>query len=154
MRRRLRRGVETLSDRQRRRLEAAPQIGDPTFHVTMAWQAAQRPRTVYHAPHPAQGRQQALKVLEALPSCPMPEIAQLGRTLRSWRTEFLAYFDTTGASNSPTEAMNLRIEKIRRIGHGYRNMRNYRLRLLLCCGVPWETPHTAQIRNRRPHLVA
>lgn len=27
-------------------------------------------------------------------SCPVPELARLGRTLRSWRTELLAYFDT------------------------------------------------------------
>lgn len=42
----------------------------------------------------------------------------------------LAYHSTGGASNGPTEAVNL-IEKIRRIGHGYRNFGNYRGRLLL-----------------------
>lgn len=50
--------------------------------------------------------------------------------------------------------MNLLVEKTRRIGHGYRNFNNYRLRLLLHCGVDWHTPPTPQIRNRRPRLVA
>ncbi len=153
-RRLLRRGVETLSDRQRRRLETALQVGDPTFHVTIAWQAAQRLRAVYHAPNPEDGRRRALAIFEALPSCPVPEVARLGRTLRSWSAEFLAYFDTAGASNGPTEAINLLIEKIRCVGHGYRNMRNYRLRLLLYCGITWEAPPTAQIRTRRPRFVA
>ena len=154
VRRLLRRSVETLSDRQRRRLETALQTGDPTFHVTIAWQAAQHLRAVYHAPNADEGRRRALAVLDALPSCPVPEVARLGRTLRSWRAELLAYFDTAGASNGPTEAINLLIEKIRRVGHGYRSMRNYRLRLLLHCGVARQTPRTARIRTRQPRLVA
>ncbi len=43
----------------------------------------------------------------------------------------LAYFDTTGVSNGGTEAVNLLIEKTRRIAHGFRNFDNYRLRILL-----------------------
>ncbi len=50
--------------------------------------------------------------------------------------------------------MNLLIEKTRRIGHGYRNFANYRLRLLLYCGITWHTPSTPRIRSRRPRLVA
>lgn len=53
--------------------------------------------------------------------------------------------------------MNLLIEKIRRIGHGFRNIDNYRLRLLLYCGVDWKTaptPRIRRIRRRRPRNVA
>lgn len=50
--------------------------------------------------------------------------------------------------------MNLLVEKTRRIGYGYRNFTNYRLRLLLACGVDWHTAPTPRIRNRRPRLVA
>ena len=38
---------------------------------------------------------------------------------------------TRGISNGPTEAMNLLIKKIKRVGHKFRNFDNYRLRLLL-----------------------
>jgi hypothetical protein len=44
---------------------------------------------------------------------PGPEVARLGRTLRSWRAQILAYFDTHGLSNGGTEAINLLIEKAR-----------------------------------------
>jgi hypothetical protein len=50
--------------------------------------------------------------------------------------------------------MNLLIEKQRRIGHGYRNFANYRLRLLLHCGITWHTAPTPKIRSRSPRLVA
>ncbi|MDP9444200.1 MAG: transposase [Actinomycetota bacterium] len=128
--------------------------GDPNWEVTIACQAAQRLRAVYHAEDLAQGRRQAEQLLEQLHTCPIPEVARLGRTLRAWRSEFLAYFDTGRVSNGPTEATNLLIEKIRRIGHGYRNFDNYRLRLLLYCGTTWQTPRTPRTRSRRPRLVA
>jgi len=59
------------------------------------------------------------------------QVARLGRTLRAWRAEALAYFDTGGVSNGGTEGINGIIEKTRRLGHGYRNFTNYRLRMLL-----------------------
>ena len=43
----------------------------------------------------------------------------------------LAYFDTGGVSKGGTKAINGIIEETRRLGHGYRNFTNYRLRLLL-----------------------
>jgi transposase len=154
VRRLLRRGAETLTDAHRRRIDAALQAGDPDWEVTVAWACAQQLRAVYHAPTPEEGQRRASKVLESLPDCPIPEVARLGRTLRAWRTEFLAYFTTGGASNGPTEAINLLIEKHRRDAHGFRNFANYRLRLLLTCGLHWHTERTTQIRTRRPRLVA
>ncbi|HEY6378608.1 MAG TPA: transposase [Candidatus Dormibacteraeota bacterium] len=69
-------------------------------------------------------------------------------------SEQLACFATGGLSNGPTEATNLLIEKVRRVGHGYRNLDNYRLRLLLYCAVDWQIPVTTPIRGRLPRLVA
>jgi len=46
----------------------------------------------------------------SFPSCPIPEVSRLGRTLKQWKTAILAYFDTFGASNGPTEAINGVIE--------------------------------------------
>ena len=43
----------------------------------------------------------------------------------------LAYFDTSGVSNSGTEAINLIIEKVRRLAHGFKNFDHYRLRIML-----------------------
>ena len=46
----------------------------------------------------------------------------------------MAYFDTSGASNGPTEAINGIIELGRRTARGYRNPTNYQLRMLLIAG--------------------
>jgi transposase len=72
VRRLLRRGAETLTDKQRARLEAALQAGDPNWEVTIAWHCAQRLRAIYHAPTPAHGRVLAERLLELLPTCPIP----------------------------------------------------------------------------------
>ena len=55
--------------------------------------------------------------------------------VRAWEVEILAFHSTGGCSNGPTEAVNLLIKKVKRVGHGFRNFINYRLRLLLHCGV-------------------
>lgn len=47
--------------------------------------------------------------------------------LRKWKDAFLAYFDTAGASNGPTEAINGIIDMGRRAARVYRNPTNYRL---------------------------
>ncbi len=52
----------------------------------------------------------------------------------------------------PTEAMNLIIEKIR-LGHGFRNFDNYRLRVLLACGgINWHTRPVERRRGGKPAL--
>ena len=84
----------------------------------------------------------------------VPELHRLARTIDVWREEFLAYFTTGGVSNGPTEAMNLLIKKIKRVGHGFRNFDNYRLRLLLHCGVDWQTQQPTRIRGRLPRSAA
>jgi transposase len=154
VRRLLRRGIEHLTDDQLAKVDAALQAGDPDWDVTIAWHLAQQLRGAYRHPDPVEGKRQAERLLRILPTCPIREVARLGRTLGSWREEYLAYFDTSGASNGPTEAMNLLIEKQRRVSHGFRNFANYRLRLLLHCGVDWQTPLTPKIRSRSPRLVA
>jgi len=98
------------------------------------WRCYQQLRSAFHAPNLANGRAIALRVLESFPSCPIPEIARLGRTLRAWREQFLAYFTTRRANNSGTEAINGIIELHRRIARGFRNPANYRLRMILAAG--------------------
>ncbi len=66
----------------------------------------------------------------------------------------LAYFTTGGASNGPTEAVNLLIKRIKRVGFGFRNFANYRLRLLLHCGVAWRYASTTRIRGRKPRSTS
>ncbi len=127
----LRHGAEHLTPTQRARLDAGLQAGDPTWEVTVAWSCYQQLRSAYAATSAAAGKKIAEQVLASFPGCPIPEVARLGRTLRSWRKQVLAYFATHGVSNGGTEAVNLLIEKTRRLAHGFRNFTNYRLRILL-----------------------
>ncbi len=54
------------------------------------------------------------------PPAGLDELAQLGRTLHRLRDDVLAYF-TRRASNGPTEAINGRLEALRRNALGFRN---------------------------------
>ena len=56
---------------------------------------------VFHQATPAQGQRLAARLIQRQPASPIPEIARLGRTPRTWTDAFLAYFDTGGASNAP-----------------------------------------------------
>ena len=130
----LRAGAEKLTERQIDRIDAGLQAGDPTWEVTIAWQAYQRLRSAFATRDLRHGHKIATQVLESFHTCPVPEIARLGRTLRSWSQQFLAYFTTDRANNGGTEAVNGIIELHRRIARGFRNPSNYRLRMILAAG--------------------
>ena len=89
----LRCAEERLTERQQARIAAAMDADQAHLEVFVARQCAQQLRRVYHQPDPAAGRRLAEHTINSFPSCPIPEIARLGRTLKKWRTEFLAYFD-------------------------------------------------------------
>jgi transposase len=123
-----------LTDRQHARLESAFVADERHVEVEVAWRCAQQVRSVYHQTSHAAGRRIAEQVLADFHSCPIPEIARLGRTLNQWRDAFLGYFTTGGANNGGTEAVNGLIELARRVARGFRDPDNYRLRMLLIGG--------------------
>ena len=131
-----------LTPRQQERLREAFTADEAHISVEVAYHCAQQVRDVFHQATPAQGRRLAAHLIQRLPTCPIPEIARLGRTLRKWKDAFLAYFDTGGASNGPTEAINGIIELGRRTARGYRNPTNYQLRMLLIAGGLDASNHT------------
>jgi transposase len=83
----------------------------------------------------------------------VPELERLARTMARWETPILRWH-TTLLTNAATEGTNLVIKNIKRLGFGFRNFDNYRLRLLLRCGAPWQTRHVASIRPRQPRISA
>ncbi|MFB9777491.1 ISL3 family transposase [Brevibacterium otitidis] len=130
----LRAGAENLTNKQQARLTRAINTDEAHEEVFVAWQCAQQLRAAYQARDLTDGRRMAERILAAFHTCPIGEVARLGRTLRKWRTAFLAYFTTGRANNGGTEAMNGIIELHRRLACGYRNRDNYRLRMLLAGG--------------------
>ena len=133
IRRTLQMGAENLTDKQITRLDKKLVDGDPNHEVSLAWQCYQKLRAVYHV-SAKKGRELVTEIIASFPTCPIPEVAKLGRSLRAWKRAILAYFDTDGASNGPTESINGVIETHRRIARGFRNFENYRIRNLLAAG--------------------
>lgn len=152
-RRLMTRGWERLAPHQRDRLFTALRAGDPDGEVGVTILGKELLREVYAARSLAAARRRLEAFYEHVAWAEVQELSRLGRTVRAWEAEILN-FHVTGASNGATEAQNLITEKVRRVGHGFRNFQNYRLRLLLHSGVEWNTRPTARIRGRHPRLVA
>ena len=112
-------------------------------------------RSVYRAGDEDAARDALADFYDLADAAAIPECDRLRRTIRRWEDAVLAYYRSDGLSNARTEAINGLMKKIKRVGHGFRNLRNYRLRLLLHCGgVTWQDQPAARLRGRRPQLVA
>jgi transposase len=127
---------ERLDDHAQGKLSGLLAAGDPNGEVTTAWHAKEAVRELYaHTDATV-----ALAWVDQLSadmrdaSCP-PEIRQLGRTMRRWRTQIAAWHDAQ-VTNGPTETMNGLAKRIKRVAFGMTNFRNWRIRVLLYAGHP------------------
>ncbi len=156
----LRAGQENLTDRQADRVSSAVRADPAHEEVYLAWQCAQDLRAAYRATDLDEGRRLAEKVLATFHTCPVPEIARLGRTLRRWKNAFLAYFTTHRTNNGGTEAINGIIELHRRLARGYRNRENYGSECSWSSEVSHPNPHPRDVEpdmglgNRTPSANA
>ena len=129
-------GEEKLKPQAAQRLQSLLELGDPNGEVAIAYRVKERLRDFYTATD----FQSAREMLEEL-ACHCikvampPEIQKLGRTLKKW-FEKICNFHIARVSNGPTEALNNLIKRIKRIGFGFRNFENYRIRALLYAGKP------------------
>jgi transposase len=135
VRRTLRTRLGLLTDRQRTRLEAVF-AADEHVAVEITWWAYQQIIAAYADDNRHRGKTLLTAVIDRLHTglpAGLEELAILGRTLHRRRDDVLAYF-TYRASNGPTEAINGRLEALRRNALGFLNLINYRIRSLLHCG--------------------
>ena len=135
-RRVLLRGEEHLDEGARQRLWSLLELGDPGAEVAIAYRIKERLRDFYRTDDPDEARAllEELKnhcIKKAMP----PEVQKLGRTIHKWFDK-LCNFHLARVSNGPTEALNNLIKRIKRIGFGFRNFENYRIRALLYAGKP------------------
>ena len=152
-RRLMTRAWERLSERQRDKLFGALRRGDPDGEIGAVILGKELLREMYSSEDIEQARDRLADFYAHATWSEVPELRRLAKTVAAWEAEILA-FHRSGASTGPVEAQNLITEKLRRIGHGFRNFANYRLRLLLHSGVEWEDRPVARIRGRSPRLVA
>ena len=111
--------------------------GDRHVQVECTWGIYQRMISAYRHPDRAAGRVEMSSVIDALAdSVPeaLVELRKLGRTLTRRACDVLAYFDRPRTSNGPTEAVNGRLEHLRGLALGFRNLTNYIARALLEAG--------------------
>lgn len=144
---------ERLSERGWERIEESLWRGDPDGEVGAAYLAKELLREVYETGNPHIARRRLDTFYDHCRDSRVPELARLARTIGSWERELLAWH-TTGLTNAATEGENLLIKKIKRVGHGFRNFENYRLRLLLHAGVSWKPRRIAPMRRRQPAFIA
>ena len=129
------------------------QVGDPTGEVAAAYLAKELLREVYATTDVDEAETRLGVFHRHCRRAEVRELTRLSRTVRRWQPQLLAWH-VTALTNGPTEAVNLLVKKVKRVGHGFRNFDNYRLRLLLHCGVQWQTRPAASMRARHPRLVA
>ena len=112
-------------------------------------------RDIYLTDDPADAAVLVDKAIAGCAADDVEEIRSLGKTLASWRSEIVAHH-RTGASNGPTEGLNLAVKKVKRCGHGFRSFDNYRLRVLLHAGgIRWpEHALVPPLRTSAPQLDA
>lgn len=153
VRRRLLAAHERLGERGWARVVALLELGDPAGEVGAAYLAKELLRDVYATTDRHEGRLRLGVFYDHCAASDVSELERLARTIRRWESQLLGWH-ATGLSNGPTEAVNLLVKKIKRVGHGFRNFENYRLRLLLHCGVTWKDHRAASMRARHPRSVA
>lgn len=128
--------IALLTDKQKARLRSGLEAHEEHVAVSVTYAIYQELINAYGQENKRDGKVAMYKLLKRIhtgvPSG-LAELAQLGRSLWARRAEILAYFDT-GASNGPVEAINGRLEHLRGIALGFRNLNHYILRSLIHSG--------------------
>jgi transposase len=127
---------ERLDEKAAARLASLLELGDPNAEVAIAYRIKERVRDFYRAGNAVEAHAILEElVAHCLKRAMPPEIQKLGRTIRHWFDK-IVNFHLARVSNGPTESLNNLIKRIKRIGFGFRNFKNYRIRALLYAGRP------------------
>jgi transposase len=153
IRRRLLTGHEHLEPAGFARMLAWLDVGDPEGEVAACYLAKELLRETYLAVNAFEARRRLTAFYDHCTASAIPELERLTRTIGRWETPILRWHRTR-LTNAATEGTNLIIKNIKRLGFGFRNFENYRLRLLLRCGAPWQHHAVASIRPRHPRVSA
>lgn len=129
------------------RVRACSAAGGPDGEVAVAYLARELLREVYDTRDPYAAR----RALEACHThCTDDDIHELtrpSRTIRRWEPPILGWH-RTGLANVAVESTNLVVKIVTRLGCGFRNFHNYRLRLR--GGAPWQQAQLHQCDPATP----
>jgi len=120
-------GAERLADWEKARLNELfyryPELG-------RAWVLKESFRDWYRGTDRSRAEERLRSLEDTISNDYLPEFKELLHTLDNWRQEILNYFDYP-ITNGFVEGKNNRIKTIKRMAYGYRNMDNFRLRILV-----------------------
>jgi transposase len=146
---------ERLTDRGWARIQAGLAAGDPAGEVGVgvAYLTKELLRGVYATTSERRARRRLGRFCAHCRTADVVDLRRLASIVRRWEHEIpgLASHRSVQRAHRSHEPL---IKKIKRVGHGFRNFENYRLRLLPHYGVEWHIPPVARIRGRQPRLVA
>ena len=119
-------GAERLADWEKERLN---QLFYRYPELRRAWTLKESFRAWYGETNRSKAEEGLGLLEERIANDSLPEFKELLHTFTNWRDEILNYFDYR-ITNGFVEGKNNRIKTIKRMAYGYRNMDNFRLRIL------------------------
>jgi transposase len=139
VRRLLQMSKERLDEDGTERLLGYLRAGDPYGQVQAMWHAAQSVPELYDVADYELACEFIDELIRDMADKSWPiEVRSLGRTLKRWRNEIVAWHQLH-ITNGPTESMNNLAKRVKRVAFGFRSFRNYRIRALLYAGRPnWD----------------
>jgi len=113
--------------------------GDPKREVWFAWNAKEVVRQIYDHTDPELAEAWVNEIGRDFTNDQMPfEVRRLGRTIKRWRSQIVAWH-RSHVSNGSTEAVNNLVKRVKRVAFGFRRFEHYRIRALLYAGKPnWD----------------
>jgi transposase len=119
-------GAERLADWEKTRLN---QLFYRYPELRRAWMLKESFRGWYRETDRSRAEERLGSLEERIANDSLAEFKELLHTFTNWRKEILNYFDYR-ITNGFVEGKNNRIKTIKRMAYGYRNMDNFRLRIL------------------------
>jgi transposase len=119
-------GVEKLADGEKERLN---RLFYRYPELKRAWVLKESFRAWYRETDRSRAEEKLAQLEEEIRNDSLYEFKKLLYMLTNWREEILNYFDYP-ITNGFVEGKNNRIKTIKRMAYGYRNMDNFRMRIL------------------------
>jgi len=127
---------ERLTVNGRQRLVGLLEAGDPAGEVRMTWHAKEVVRQTYDHTNAELAAAWVDDITRDFTDESMPiEVRRLGRTIRRWRHQIVAWHHSH-VSNGPTEAINNLVKRVKRVAFGFKRFKHYRICALLYAGKP------------------
>ncbi len=129
-------GDERLDEHGRGKLLGLLRAGDPKGEVTATWHAKEAVRELYTHRDPELALEWIERLIADMIDHDNPiDVRSLGRTLRRWKYQIVAWHRAQ-VTNGPTEAANNLLKRVKRAAFGFLSFVNFRIRVLLYAGKP------------------